>query len=138
MAIVKFNVADVLRSKNLEARWYSWQINRIEGPTASDDKLAVNYKFVFTLIDENPDLDGKEINRTFSSKAIGMMIPLVAAIRGVRTTEIKPEAFEVDLDELKGKKIDGMCKVEMYNGNPQNRVEEYAPYKSMKGAPTAF
>lgn len=138
MAIVKFNVADVLRSKNLEARWYSWQINAINGPKPNDAKDGVNYEFVFTLIDESPDLDGKEVKRTFSSKAIGMMIPLVAAVRGLRAVDIKPEAFEVDLDELMSKKIDGMCKVEMYNGNPQNRVEEYAAYKSMKGAPTPF
>lgn len=131
MAIVKFSVGDILRSKLLDPGWRSWQITKVDEPRPSEDKNALNYDITFVLIDATPDLNGKEIKRTFSSKAMGMMIPLVQAVRGQKAAEVKIESFEFDMQELLNKKIDGFCKVDVYMGNSNNKVEEYAPYKTL-------
>ena len=139
MAVIKFSKADVLRSKNLEAdTWYSWEITKIEGPTVSAKGDSYNYKFTLSLIDQSEDLNGKEINRTYNSKAISMMIPIYAAANGKKLDEIDPEAFDVDTDELVGKKVDGKYKLEPYEGNLVGKVEDYLPYKSVAGQPTPF
>ncbi len=138
MPIIKFETKDILRSKVLEAKWYSWEVRDIGAPVANDKGDGYNYKVRFSLIDAGEDLNGKEVERTFSSKAIGMMIPLVAAARSVKLTDIPVEGFQIDTDELVGKKIDGNCKIDIYNGNPNNKVEEYAPYKSIVGQAAAF
>lgn len=138
MAIIKFSTADILKGKILEEGWRSFQITAVNGPTINDKKDGVNYTVIFTLIDAGADLDGKEFPRTFSSKAIGMMIPLVAAIRGVPTSSIKPEAFELDTSELLGNKVDGFVKVDTYEGRMNNKVEEYLPYKSSAASKPAW
>lgn len=131
MAIVKFSVGDILRSKILDPAWRSWQITNVAAPRPSEDKTALNYDITFILIDAGPDLNGKEVKRTFSSKAIGMMIPLVMAIQGKKADAVDVKEFTFDMDELLNKKFDGFSKVEIYNGQSNNKVEEYAPYKTL-------
>ena len=131
MAMVKFGVGDILRSKILDAGWRSWQIIHIAEPRPSEDKTGLNYDITFALIDAGPDLNGKEIKRTFSSKAIGMMIPLILATQGKKATEVEVKEFQFDMSELLHKKFDGFAKVDVYMGQPNNKVEEYAPYKTL-------
>jgi hypothetical protein len=134
--VINFSKADILRSQTMEAQWASFEITNITGPTKNDAGDGVNYVIHFTLIDhKNADLNGKEFKRTFSSKAIGMMIPLFAAARGVSINDLKEE-FQADTDELKGKKLDGKIAVDIYMGRPVNKVEEYLPYtKGVNMAP---
>ncbi len=138
MPVIKFETKDVLKSKVLEDKWYSFEIREIPAAVVNAGGDGFNYKVRFALIDAGEEMNGKEIERTFSSKAIGMMIPLVAAARGIPLSDIPVEGFQLDTDELVGKKIDGHCKIEIYNGNPNNKVEEYAPYKSVVGKAMAF
>lgn len=136
---ITFGAGDILRSKVLDPAWRSWQIIKVHDPVLAEDKVNLNIKFTFMLIDAGPDLTGKEVERTFSTKAKGMMVPLVAAIRGLKVSDIKIETFEVELDEFLNKKFDGFSKVETYNGNQNNKVEEYAPYKTLAtGAGSPF
>lgn len=127
MPIIQFTKADHLRGQLLDAGWYSWLIAGIEAKP-NDEKTGVNYHVMFRLIDKGPDFDGKEVKRVFSSKAIGMMDPLIAAAKGIPQKDLMAmTAF--DTDELLNKKIDGKCKVDVYEGNMNNKIEEYAPYK---------
>lgn len=140
MPVIQFSVGDVLRSRVLEIGWKSFVVKEIK-PELSADKMSMNYIATFMLIDENPELDGKEIVRYFNSKAISMMLPLVYASKGIKladTMKEKPEAIAIDTDEIVGKKVDCNIKQDTYQGNVKNIVEEYAPYKSMKGAGPAF
>jgi hypothetical protein len=132
--VINFTVGDILRSKLLEAQWYKWQITAVAGPTPNAKKDGVNFTVTFTLIDTG-ELDGKEITRTFSNKAIAMMIPLVAAARGIKVESIPKENFQLDTDELVGKKIDGKISMDTYEGQIKNVLEDYMPYKSTSNTP---
>lgn len=134
MAIINFSVGDILRNKLLEPKWYSFQITKVDGPKPNSKKDGFNFDVVFTLIDAG-ELDGKEIPRTFSNKAMSMMLPLVAAIRGIDLTTMNKEAFEFDTEELLNKKVDGMVETDTYNGNMKNVVDTYMPYKSASNVP---
>lgn len=138
MPVINITKADVLRSKVLPAQWYSWEIRGVEGPEKNAQGDGLNYVVIFSLIDQTADLNGKEIKRTFSSKALGMIVPLVAAARGIKMEQVPIEDFSFEFSELVGKKIDGLCKQDTYNGNLNNKVEEYAVYKSIAGTPTPF
>jgi hypothetical protein len=138
MPIIKFTKADVLRSRPLEGdKWYSWEISRVEGPKTNAKGDGFNFIITLSLIDAG-ELDGKEVMRTFSNKAIGMMLPLVAAVRGVPQDEIDPEDFNLDTDELVHQKIDGKYKIDTYEGQLVGKVEEYLPYKKMAGQTQPF
>lgn len=139
MPIIGFKTADILKSKVMEEEWCHFIISHVSEPVKSKSSDSYNYNVTFTLCEyHNPDLNGKEIVRSFSAKAIGMMLPLIAAVRGVKVADIPPADFQLDTDELVGKKIDGKIKVDVYEGNPNNKLEEYAPYKSCVGAAPAF
>jgi hypothetical protein len=129
MPMIVFSKADILRSQTMESQWASFEFSNVMGPTKNAAGDGYNYVVQFTLTDfkPNPELNGKEFKRTFSSKAMGMMIPLVAAVRNVDVQSIKDE-FNFDTDELKGKKLDGKISLEMYEGRPTNKVEEYLAY----------
>lgn len=129
MAVIQFTKADHLRGQLLEAGWYSWLISASSPAKPNEKKDGFNYEVTFQLIDKGPDYDGKEVKRTFSSKAIGMMDPLIAAAKGISQKDLR-DMTAFDTDELIGKKIDGYCKVDTYEGNLNNKVEQYAPYKS--------
>lgn len=136
MPVITFNVADILRSKNLEKGWYSYRISKVDSaPSAKKD--SINYGVYFTLIDKGPDYDGKEIKTIFNTKAISRLIPLFAAVKGIKAEDIKPESFDLDTDALVGATIDGMTDIDNYEGNLRNVIEIFAPYKSVAGkAPT--
>lgn len=138
MPLIQFTKADILRSQIMESQWASFSINSVTGPTKNAAGDGVNYVVGLTLI-EHPtaDLNGKEFKRTFSSKAMGMMIPLFAAVQGVAVDSIKND-FQADTDTLIGKKIDGKITVEVYEGRPNNKVEEYLPYKKGVNMQPAF
>jgi hypothetical protein len=135
--VIQFSTADVLRNKVLPEGWYSWLISAIEGPTPNSKKDGVNYTAVFTLIEQGEE-DGKEIRRVFSSKAMSMMIPLAAAVKGMTIDQIPKEGFALDTDELVGKKVDGKVKTDVYEGQMKNVVEEYMPYKAGKAMKADF
>ena len=135
MPKIQFTKADVLRSQNLEnEKWYSWIIKQVVGPKPNKAGDGYNYEVVFSLIDQAEDLNGKEITRTYSNKAISMMIPLTAAVRGKKLDEMPKEDFDFDTDELVGKKVDGKHTLETYEGRLTGKVETYAPYKSITGS----
>lgn len=139
MALIQFSKADTLRAQDLEnEKWYSWQIARVEGPKSSGKGDSYNYNCILSLIDVNEELNGKEIGRTFNTKAMAMMIPLIAAVRGKAVSDFPKEAFDFDTDELVGKRIDGKHTLEPYEGRMVGRVETFAPYKSIVGKAQSF
>ena len=136
--LIKFTKADILRSQIMEAQWASFLISAVTGPVKNANGDGVNYITHLTLIDHpTSDLNGKEFKRTFSSKAMGMMIPLFAASMGVDVQSIKDD-FDADTDILIGKKIDGKITVDVYENKPNNKVEEYLPYKKGVNMQPAF
>ena len=138
MAIINFSVADILRGKNLEKGWYSFEITNVEGPVANAKKDGVNFKVTFSLIDSGSDTDGKQIVRFYSSKAISMFIPLIAAIRGISVDDMEIKDFQLDTDELTNAKVDGAVTIDTYEGQQRNVIENFVPYKSAVGKGLQF
>ena len=122
----------------MESQWASFNISAVTGPTKNAAGDGVNYIVHLTLIENAvADLNGKEFKRTFSSKAMGMMIPLFAAVQVVDVQSIKDD-FQADTDTLIGKKLDGKITVDQYEGRFNNKVEEYLPYKKGVNMQPAF
>jgi len=132
LPIIKVTAADIAKNKNIEAGWYSAQITAISPWKPSKDKGSQNLEITF-LIDGT---DGKEINRFYNSKAIGMIIPLFEAIR---EEEISAgEAAMLDTDELLTKQCDVKIAVDIYEGRPTNKIEGFLPYGKGKGQQAPF
>ena len=106
----------------------------MEGPTPSKDKGSVNYVVVLSLIDNKPDLMGKEVIERFNSKAISMALPLIAASQGKAVGDFDKKDFAVDLDTLVGCKVDGKVVLDTYEGQIKNEFESFLPYKKAAGA----
>lgn len=140
MPVIAVATADILKSKNLELGWYSWIVTAVNGPKTNAKGDGVNYEVVINLIDWTPEMDGKEIKKTFSSKAIGMILPLYAACKGIPLQQLldDPKPFQLDTDDLMNKKVDGKAIVENYEGRFINKVDEFAIYKSLAGAAPKF
>ncbi len=121
----------------METQWASFDITEATSrKNAGGD--GINYDVTLRLIDhKNDDMNGKEFKRTFSSKAMGMMIPLVAAVQDKNIEDFNDD-FDFDYDGLKNKKIDGKITTEMYMNRPVNKVEEYLPYGKSKSIGQAF
>ena len=129
MPIIKITAADIQKNKPLESGWYGATIIKIgELVKAKSDPTSVNLPITF-LIDNT---DGKEIEKAFNSKAMGMIVPLVEAVRN--DGKIKPEDFNLNTDELFSKKVDVKVVVDTYEGRLNNKIEGYLPYGKSKEA----
>lgn len=139
MPIIQFTKADVLRSSLLDnEKWYSWQVVKVEGPKENSKKDGFNFEVTCSLIDQGPDLDGKEIKKVYSNKAISMMIPLVAACQGKTLADFNKDAFQLDTDDIMNCKFDGKSIVSTYEGQLKNEIAEFMPYKSAAGKAPGF
>lgn len=128
MPIIKITAADIQKNKNLENGWYGAQISKVGDLEKSSKGDSVNLKVTFTI----DNTDGKEIERYYNSKAMGMIVPLVEAIRN--NGPIPPADFALDTDELLNKKIDVKVVNEIYEGRPVNKIEGFLPYGKGKEA----
>ena len=135
MPIIQFTTADVLRSKLLPEGFYSFKIAKVDGPKENKAKDGFNFVFKFELIDAGEGLDGKVIEHTFSNKAMSMMLPCISAVKG---TTIEPKDFVFDTDEVVNAKVD--CKViqDTYEGQLNNKIFAWFPYKSIVGKAPSF
>ncbi len=124
MPIINITAADVLKSRNIDPAWYGATITKIGDLIASSAGDSVNCKITFTI----EGTEGKEIDRTYNSKAIGMIIPLFAAVKGVDISTITPENFQINTDELLNKKVDVKVVLEQYQGRYTNKVEDVLAY----------
>lgn len=134
MPVIAFSKADVLRTKTVDTGWYEATITRIDGPKEAKSGGSLNFDVIFTLGEKSP-IPGKELNRTFNSKAISMMIPLVAAAKGEAVNE---NGFQLDTDDLLNKKVDIKVVVDTYEGQLLNKVEEFLPHGAATSKAVAF
>lgn len=124
MPILNITAADVLKSKNIDPGWYGAKVSAVSDLKQSKAGDSVNCNVTFTI----EGTEGKEIIRTYNSKAIGMIIPLFAAAQGKTTAEIKPENFQIDTDVILNKQVDVKIVLDTYEGKLNNKVEDVLPY----------
>lgn len=136
MPIINFTTADVLRSKLLEPGYYSFRIADVVGPKENNNKDGFNFIYKFELIDKGEGMDGKIIDHSYSNKAMSMMLPCIAAIRG--GGPIDPKDFTFNTDEVLNGKVDCQVIQDTYNGQLNNKIIAWFPYKSVVGKAAAF
>lgn len=138
MAVIKVTRGDLLRGQNLEnEKWYSFQVNNVEGPVANANKNGFNLHLTFSLIDQSEDINGKEIAYILPINGNGksylgmpMTQQLIAAAMGKKLSEMPKEEFEFDTDIFKGAKVDAKNVIEIYQGNPVSKLGAFLPYRS--------
>lgn len=130
MSILKITKADIQKLKALEPGWYGASVLRVSDPTPSKDKQSNNIIVTFGL----EGADGKEIPHYYNSKLIAMMVPMIEAVKNTKLTD----DVDIDPSELIGSKLDLKLVTEIYNGNPQNKIEGYLPYGQGKNQQAPF
>jgi len=119
MPVINLTLGDISRSKVLETNWYKATIKKIHPAEASKDGSSVNFKITFLI--DNKIAEGKEIDRYYNSKAIGMITPLLEACG------LKVEPGAIDLDPLEGKQLDVKVGTKTFEGQLSNEITEFLP-----------
>jgi len=131
MPIIKITAADIQKQKTLEVGWYSAQITKVSEFTTSKKGDSVNLTVTF-LIDGT---EGREIDRVYNSKSMGMIVPLIEAVKG---KPVEPKDFDYDTSMLVAAKLDVKVVVEIYEGRLLNKIESYLPYGKGKEVQAPF
>jgi len=89
MGVIKFTQKDLDRNNPWEAGWREVEV------VAIAEKLSKKKDSINKVVTFKVDVDGeeREIDHTFSTKAIGMMAPFIEAVTG------SPVVAEVEYDE---------------------------------------
>lgn len=122
MTVLKLSGADVLRSKIVRPGWYELEITDYTEKPAKD-KLSMTYRFDFSITEG--DFANVPLQKVYSEKALGMMIGLLKAL-GYEVSE-EGGTFELEANQLKGKKIKGKVQNKEYEGKPQNEITDFLP-----------
>lgn len=121
MAIIKITKQDILKSQPPKEGWYKASISDYTtGRSSKGDSVNIVLKFAF---DEND----REMEAYFNTKAIGRIISVVEAATGVKIESDNGD-FDLDLDSLKGKKLDVKVSPDTYEGRIVMKINDYAPY----------
>lgn len=124
MAIVTFTKGDLMATTTVDPGWYSFIIDKVDGPKASKNGDSINFEVTFRLID-NQKYEGKEIRQTYNSKLIGKFSPVFTAALGIPV-----EPGQMNTDDLVGKKLDGKVENELYEGQLLSKIpNQFLPYK---------
>src|SRR6266852_960348 len=97
MPVINITQADIMKTKNVNPGWYGAKVIKVHPLAPSKAKDSINQAIDIEL--ENSD--GKVITKTYNSKLIGMIAPLIEAAMG---KALDPGSFDTDL--LLGKKVD--------------------------------
>jgi len=129
---------DLLKGQLHEPGWFKGEIAWASAKTSSK-KDSMNYEFGVTYEtgDKRPGYESREIKSQFNSKAIGFMIPFLAALSGMPEKEFRQKALnenkEIDIiwdDSLKGQKLQFQIenKPREDNGQLTSKITNYAPF----------
>jgi hypothetical protein len=121
MPIINLTAADRAKNKTIESKWYPALVKNISDLKASAKGDSMNV--VVTFLIDTPEVDGKEIERAFNSKAMGMIDPFLTACNDGKEVDLG----QVDLSKFEGKKIDVKVDIETYEGRLKNAVNGWLP-----------
>ena len=129
--IIKLTPADILKGKLLDAGWYSAKVVKCgdDWVKAKSDPNSANWLVTFEI----QNTGGKEIDVSFSSKALGFLTPFISAVRG---KEVPPEHLAFETTEVKGKMVDVQIIQDTYQGMMNNKITAYLPAGKGKSAQT--
>ncbi len=121
MPIINLTAADRAKNKTIESKWYPALVKSISDLKASKGGDSMNVTVNFLI--DTPEVEGKEIERVFNSKAMGMIDPFLTACNG----GVPVDLGQIDLSIFEGKKIDVKVDLETYEGRLKNVVNGWLP-----------
>ena len=135
MPVINISKADLLSSEVITPGWYKAEILSFQAKTPKSGGDSTNYVPRFRIIKKGGPEDGRELNHTFNSQAIGRMAPFIAAVMEKPLKEITDALdsgnLEFDSDICVGKKIQIRIKNEEYEKRMTNKVDGFAPYDAV-------
>lgn len=135
--IVKLTKADLMKGQTITQGWYKAQIINFVCKPPKNSNDSMNYIPTFKL-EDGPHKDA-ELDRTFNSKAIGMMGPFIAAVEEKNLQDIMKAigdgTLEFDTEASVGKKLQIKIINEPYEGRLVNKVEGFLPYNDNATVP---
>lgn len=137
MAIIKFNQADILKSKNFEPIFYTFRIAKSPAAgRASASQKTLNYDFEF-IVTTPGAFHGKEHRVVFNTgmeqgsvlnnlqyEPFTRLMDLEAAITGKPK---RSDPGELDTDIFMGKEFDGKIAIDVVDGNPLPKITVFVP-----------
>ena len=138
MPVIEFTLETLQKEKDrlkvLDPGWYNAKINGAPSIAPSKDGGSTNYVFKIEF------KSGKTIYHNLNTKATGFWYSFIAAAFG-KTKEAQLAEWEaaikaggkVDLNDILSNKLQGKtfktyAIVEDYQGNPQNKLQNFAPW----------
>ncbi len=137
MPVLKITAADIQKIKTIDEGWYPAKTVKVSELEKSKDGKSLNLRVTSLLM----NADGKEIESVFNSQLIGKIIPLVEASRGSMGSIVHGKAgedFQLDTSELLDKQYDAHVVIDVYNNNPINKIDSYAPWGTQVGKAQVF
>ena len=123
MPFVEFSEEDFKRGTLLDPGMYNVTVVFFKDDV--DSKGAPLYKYRYKVFGhENPDFNDVLLFDQFSSKAMGFFMPFWEAVTGVKP--VKGEQYDLEYPLNRNLRVN--VKRDVYQGNPQNKVDGYAPY----------
>ena len=127
MPIIKITQDDINKSKQPEAGWFLFRVEKF-AEADSHDKKSKNWVYDCEII-QDPSNGGKNVGRhgyaRFNSKAPGMLLPFIAACNDIPIDDVKPG--DLDTDGFLQKEFWGQIIDDVYEGKIQKRLQEFAP-----------
>ena len=141
--LIKMTPDEIKKGAPWMTSWYKTKIINVVS-SESKDKQSINHVVHYEVMELQGAQDPDYLNRTlglmggtnFNSKAMGKMIPLLAACEGITQVEFiekyKTTGIEFKLTDLKGKFV--QIKVEMGDNNSGGfipKVTGWLPYSDI-------
>lgn len=119
MPVIQVTQADIMKTKNVNPGWYGAKVIKVYPLEPSKAKDSINQKLDIEL----EATDGKVITKTYNSKLIGMIAPLIEAAMG---KPLDPGSF--DTDQLLNKKVDVKVVPVVQDGIIYDNIDAVLPY----------
>jgi hypothetical protein len=129
MPVINITQADIMKTKNVNPGWYGAKVIKVYSLEPSKAKDSINQKIDIEL--ENSD--GKVITKTYNSKLIGMIAPLIEA---AMEKSVDPGSFDTDL--LLNKKVDVKVVPVVQDGIVYDNIDAILPYGKGRSGQPAF
>jgi hypothetical protein len=137
MAIIQFNKADILKSKNFEPTFYTFRVAKAPSAgRASSSQKTLNFDFDFVVTTPGP-FHGKEHRVVFNTgmeqgsvlgnlqyEPFTRLMDLEAAVTGKPK---RTDPGELDTDVFVGKEFDGKIAIDVVDGNPVPKITVFVP-----------
>jgi hypothetical protein len=123
---IAISKSDLAKNIPVSDGWTEFEVGTPYAKPTKDGS-SVNYMIPCAVVG---DPNQRVIDHLFSAKALGMMAPFLAALKGCTVQEMLDQitsgAINIDLEGLSGKHIMGKVKQDLYEGRITSKIVDWA------------